>query len=300
MPRTAFLIRPAVAALMVAGSMALAGPVSAQNPPPQDYGESGVNSGVVQIAAGSGWVPVGGGGGGGGGSNCTTSSSTLAVDDDFVQPVNGDWRVFGPDGSTPFTSSGTDLPASLPTYLRQFSPTGRWWAVSCDGVIQVLAEGGPPVNIAGLAQQAINQVDPEEPVLSVTPESLHFTQLQSWLAIDPAYWVLRQQSANSGRVVVTAYVDPVLATWDMGDGQTVECDGPGTVWQPGLDPAAAACSYTYEQSSAGAPGDAFDITSTVLFDVTITTNAPGNYTWSDIERTTVQSVQVGEIQAVND
>lgn len=292
-----------VAALALCLTALSAVSAGAQEPPPRDYGESGVNTGVVRVAAGSGWLPVGSeSGSGGGGSSCTTSSTNLIVEDDFRQPVNRNWRVFGPDGSTPFTASGSDLPASLPTYMRHFSPTGRWFAVSCDGNIQVLAEGGPPVNIAGLMQRALDQVDPPEPELAVTPETLHFTQLQSWLAIEPAYWAAdRRATASAGRVNVTAIVTPIESVWDMGDGESVACTGPGTVWQAGLDPEAATCSYTYRQSSAGAYGDSFNISATVVFDVGLTTNAPGNYgPFPNIDRTTVDTIQVGEIQAVND
>ncbi|MGH1489756.1 MAG: hypothetical protein ACRBK7_10230 [Acidimicrobiales bacterium] len=282
----------------------LAEPVIAQTPdvpPPRQYGESGVDNGVVKVRARSNWLPAGSSGSGSS-SSCTTRSVRIVVEDDFRQPVNGEWRSFGPDGSIPFTASSTDLPSSLPTYLRQFAPTGRWYAVSCDGDISIVAEGGPPVTVAALMQQALDQVDPPDPELAVTPETLHFTQLQSWLAVEPSYWNAdRQATAAAGRVAVTATVTPVESSWDMGDGNEVTCAGPGTVWQAGLDPAAATCSHVYRTSSAGAPGDAFDIAATVRFNVDITTNAPGSYgPFVDIERTTVDAVQVGEIQAVND
>jgi hypothetical protein len=122
------------------------------------------------------------------------------------------------------------------------------------------------------------------------------------LAIAPAYWIDRSASASAGRVVVTATAAPYEAIWEMGDGETVLCDGPGVVWQPGLDDGATDCAHTYRRSSAGASGsDSFELRSTVHFQVTAATNAPGNYgPFPDLERVTVQAVQVGEIQAVND
>jgi hypothetical protein len=150
-------------------------------------------------------------------------------------------------------------------------------------------------------QQALDQLDPPDPVLAVTPDALHYTQLQSWLAVEPAYWIDRSASASAGRVVVTATATPYEAIWDMGDGKTVVCDGPGVIWRPGLDDGATDCAHTYRTSSAGAPGDSFEMTSTVHFEVTATTNAPGTYgPFPDLERVTVESIQVGEIQAVND
>ncbi|MGI9596069.1 MAG: hypothetical protein ACR2QK_07915 [Acidimicrobiales bacterium] len=291
----------AVAAVMVGLTALLGVPLAAQQPdvpPPRGYGESGVNGGVVNVRARADWLPANYRGSGS--SSCTTSSARIIVEDDFVQPVNREWRVFSADGSIPFTGSPDDLPSSLPTYMRHFSPTGRWYAVTCDGVTTVVPEGGPPVTIAGLTQQALDQLDPAEPELAITPEELHFTQLQSWLAIEPSYWnAARQATAAAGRVRVTATARAQEVQWEMGDGESFTCDGAGTVWQAGLDDEAATCSHIYRRTSVGQPGDSFDITSTVRFEVTVASTAPGSYGPFQLERTTVESIQVGEIQAVN-
>ncbi|MEM7323444.1 MAG: hypothetical protein AAF531_10200 [Actinomycetota bacterium] len=296
----------AVSACLIGGLLTAAGvaPVTAQRPdvpPPREYGESGTTTGPVTVRARSEWLPVGSEGSGST-SSCTTRSVQIVVEDDFLQPVNRQWRQFGADGSIPFAASPDDLPSSLPTNMRQFSPTGRWYGVSCDGDITIVAEGGPAVTVAGLMQEALDQVDPPEPELAVTPAEVHFAQLQSWLAIAPTYWdVDRRATAAAGRVVVTAVVTPVDSVWNMGDGETVDCEGPGTVWEPGLDEGSATCPYTYRRSSAGEAGDAFQLEATVRFEVTVETNAPGTYgPFEDLERSVVEDVQVGEIQAVND
>lgn len=301
-PRTGFPVRAAALGAVLAAIIGLlGGPVSAQRPdvpPPREYGESGVRTGVVQVRARSDWLPAGYTGSGGG-SSCTTSSARIVVEDDFIQPVNREWRHFAPDGSIPFTGSPHDLPSDLPAHMRHYSPTGRWYEVMCDGVITIVPEGGPPVTIAGLTQEALDQVDPPDPELAIAPDGLHFTQLQSWLAVEPAYWfAVREATASAGRVQVTAVANAREAVWDMGDGKSVTCDH-GTVWRPGLDPDAASCSHTYRRTSVGQAEDSFEINTTVRFEVTITTNAPGSYGPFEIERTTTETVQVGEIQAVN-
>ncbi len=296
-----FLILPTIGAALL-GSASAAGAQDG-GPSPRDYGESGVSSGSVTVRAETGWLPVGSEGEGNGGSSCTTSNVRIVVEDDFTQPVNRDWvRIVGSGvGNVPFAGGPTDLNSSLPTFMRHFSPTGRWYEVTCDGVITVVPEGGPAINIAGLMQQALDEVDPPEPELAMTPAELHYAQLQSWLAIDPGYWVPRSAIASAGRVTVTATVTPFQADWDMGDGSVVSCDNPGTIWQTGLDDAASDCSYTYKTSSAGAAGNAYEVNTTVSFEVAVETNAPGSYgPFPNLERTTAQSVQVGEIQAVND
>ncbi len=309
MPRTLTLKtgrRAATALCLVGGLLASvsAVPVAAQQPdvpPPREYGESGSTTGPVTVRARSEWLPAGSEGSGST-SSCTTRSVEIVVDDDFLQPVNRQWRQFGADGSIPFAASPDDLPSSLPTNMRQFSPTGRWYGVSCDGDISIVAEGGPAVTVAGLMQEALDQVDPPEPELAVTPEEVHYAQLQSWLAISPDYWDLdRRAPAAAGGGGVNAGVAPGVSVWNMGDGESVECEGPGTVWEAGLDEDAAECAYTYRRSSAGEAGDAFEMEATVRFEVDVETNAPGTYgPFEDIERSAVEAIQVGEIQAVND
>ena len=302
MPRTLALTITVAIGLLT--SILAAAPSSAQQPdvpPPREYGESGTTTGPVTVRARSEWLPVGSEGSGSS-SSCATWSVQIVVDDDFLQPVNRQWREFGADGSIPFASSPEDLPSNLPTNMRQFSPTGRWYGVSCDGDITIVAEGGPAVTVAGLMQEALDQVDPPEPELAVTPAEVHFAQLQSWLAVAPDYWDAdRRATATAGRVTVTAVVTPADSIWIMGDGETVTCEGPGTVWEPGLDESASECAHTYRRSSAGEAGDSFQMEATVVFDVDVETNAPGTYgPFEPIERTVVEAVQVGEIQAVND
>ncbi len=296
-------VRRLVAAAIGAGLVLVlvsVAPASAQDdlPAPIEYGESGVESGAVEVGAGVEWLPVGGGDGGG--TSCETWSIDLIVEDDYVQPVNRDWRLFSSDGTIPFTGSPDDLASNLAAYMRHFSPTGRWFNVTCDGVITVAAEGGPPVNVAALVEEAVDRVAPGDPEVEVAPAGLQVTQLPSWLAIDPTYWnAERRASASAGRVVVNAEVSPVEAIWDMGDGTVVTCDA-GTVWSPDQDPTAAPCGHVYERTSLAVPGQAFEVSTTVEFRVDVTTSIPGaSFGPFQLERQTVQSVEVGEIQAVN-
>lgn len=298
-------LRPLPILVLVAGALVgatVASAVAAQSGGPQarEYGESGVEAGIVEIRAGAEWLPVGSEGSSAG-SQCTTSSVTVIVDDDFRQPVNKQYQHFGPDPSLPFAAAPDDLPASLPSYLRSFSPTGRWYSVMCDGDFWVVPEGGPSVTVAGLLQEAIDQLDPPEPQLAVVPAGLHYTQIDSWLAIDPAYWFRREATVSAGRIWVTGRADPYQAQWDMGDGTTVTCDGPGQVWRRGLVGTDPDCGHVYRRSSAGAPNDSFQLSATVSFEVSALTNAPGSYgPFPDLERVAIDSIQVGEIQAVND
>src|SRR3546814_21066208 len=92
-----------------------------------------------------------------------------------------------------------------------------------------------------------------------------------WL--DPSYWDPRvlttsaSVTSNSGFVVTvstTLTAVPQSVRWDMGDGTSVTCDGPGTAYDPGAPSASQStdCDHTYRQSSATHPDTAYAMTPT--------------------------------------
>ena len=52
-------------------------------------------------------------------------------------------------------------------------------------------------------------------------------------------------TATAGPVTTTATATPTKVVWDMGDGSTVTCDGPGTPYDPSSPAATTTCSYTW-------------------------------------------------------
>lgn len=66
------------------------------------------------------------------------------------------------------------------------------------------------------------------------------------------------ESAGGRSVSVTARVERV--EWSMGDGTTVVCRTPGTVYEPRFgDSPSPDCGHRYGRSSAGQPGDAYEV-----------------------------------------
>ncbi len=185
---------------------------------------------------------------------------------------------------------------------RLFSPTGRWYGAYCDGSLNYLPEGGPAVSIPGLVRQAVDSLDPPDPTLMVTPRhGKHVVNMKSWLAVDPDYWYQEREAvASAGRVSVTARLEPSASIWDMGNGETEICDNsPGLVWRAGMSEDRATCHYTYDWPSINPPDNTYDLTGTVRFDVSYTTNAPGSYgPFVPVERSTTETVRVIEIQAI--
>jgi hypothetical protein len=121
-----------------------------------------------------------------------------------------------------------------------------------------------------LGRQARARLDLPEVVIRLNPPADQLVNLPVWLTLDRTSWTVQSATASVPGVSVTATARPVRASWSMGDGGSVVCDGPGTAWGPGTDPAAASpdCGYTYRRSSAGAAGGRFAVSVAVTWVVT--------------------------------
>jgi hypothetical protein len=89
-------------------------------------------------------------------------------------------------------------------------------------------------------------------------------------------------------------------TWSLGDGSTVVCNGPGTPYAAGGDPAAPSpdCGHTYARSSAGEPGGVFVVSATVSWGVSWTGGGQSG-TLPALTTTSSAQLRVGESQAIN-
>ena len=162
----------------------------------------------------------------------------------------------------------------------------------------------PPlaVNPLVLAQQARNQLVLPSPTIHTAPPSGRLVvQWQTWLWMDPGAWGPLSATASAGLVSATVTARPVRVRWDMGDGQVIVCDGPGTAWQPGI-PAAQqhpSCSYVYRRSSAGQPNNSYVIRTSIDWSTSwVAAGAPGGGALDPAITTGSLPVQVGEVQAL--
>ena len=130
---------------------------------------------------------------------------------------------------------------------------------------------GPPAPrvLAELAERLLRL---PYPVIRSSPATaaMQLTELPTWLWMAPGIWVPRSATASVPGESVTATATPVSAAWQMGDGHTVTCHGPGTAYTGSSSPASASptCGYTYTQSSAGQPSAAFRVRVTITWDIT--------------------------------
>jgi hypothetical protein len=83
----------------------------------------------------------------------------------------------------------------------------------------------------------------------------------AWLWIEPGAWQALSATATAGVVTATATATPSKVVWDMGNGNQVTCDGPGTPYKASDPNAATDCSYTWTQ-----PGS-YQVTVTVYWSV---------------------------------
>jgi hypothetical protein len=154
----------------------------------------------------------------------------------------------------------------------------------------------PPV---ALSQEVKRQIRPPMPTIHMNPDpnSDQLVGLATWLWVDQNDLGTQAATVNAGPVSVTGTMSATSVTWNMGDGHTITCQGPGTPYSSGATPT---CSYTYGRSSAAQPGRRYTVTATITWSGNYTVaGAPGGGALAPITRTASTTVRVAEAQALN-
>ena len=298
--------------LLAALVVAFAGvPASAHlegHPHPHDESDGrggGNTSGGTLVVSALTWMPAGGVDLGE--DSCNEESGLqVHISDDMAYPLTAGYFLVDPVNAQiigHFLLSGA---FGIDSDTRLFSPTGRWLLYNCGIDFYLFAEGGPPVTFDDLILEIISELDPLDPPMEPTPDhGRHVVRMASWLAIDPDYWNQeRSARAEAGRFFVEASLTPQLIEWDPGNGEPiVTCDNPGVVWNASLPESANICEYVYEQPSINPPSNEWELTATIVFEVTdVLTNPeldPADFgPWPAVIRTSTETIQVVEIQAV--
>jgi hypothetical protein len=164
------------------------------------------------------------------------------------------------------------------------------------------AAGGPPLPTpAALSQQAIKQLS--FPSLSInaspSPNSDQLVGLPTWLWLDEGGWHPITATAAVPGESVTATATPASVTWNLGDGSTVICQGPGTPYSAAApDEASPTCGHTYSTSSAGQPNGEFLVTATVSWSVTWVGGGQAGAVPA-LNATTSRSLRVADVESLN-
>lgn len=220
------------------------------------------------------------GGGGGSGSRCVYERLTLPPGE----------RVYDPDG----TAYEADGPGGW--YVRSCQgPDGRQDAY---GVVFV----PDAVDPLTLAQEALRRLPLPLPSVGTSPppDRDQVVHVPTWLWVEDA-WAPVSATASVPGVSVTVTAVPDSVAWEMGNGDSVVCDGPGTPYDPSRPDAEQStdCSYTYTASSAGQPGERFTVTATQRWRVTWTAiGVAGGGDLGTVSRSTQFTLRVAEGQAL--
>lgn len=117
--------------------------------------------------------------------------------------------------------------------------------------------GGDYVDPRVLMSEARGSLDLPAPIPHLGPDAADLAvHVPTWMSVeDPGPLV---STATAGGITATITARLTRTTWEPGEPAhpatgapvpAVTCDGPGTAYRPGLDPAAPPCGYTYRWRS---------------------------------------------------
>lgn len=161
----------------------------------------------------------------------------------------------------------------------------------------------PPTPSNTIVQAAKDQAAPPAPRIRLSPSERHeqIVQLPTWMWVDGPAWKTHTARAEAGRAWAEARAVPTRVVWNMGNGDTVVCSGPGKPYDTRRPDKAQSsnCTYTYETSSAGRPHHRYTVSATVVYRVTWKGSNGSGGSLGEIRKTSSTPVRVAEIQALD-
>ncbi|MET7693879.1 ATP/GTP-binding protein [Streptomyces sp. NPDC005483] len=173
-----------------------------------------------------------------------------------------------------------------------------------DGFV-VVPTGQQPqqqVNPQELAQQAVDSMTLLGPDININPKpgGRGLVGMPVWMAVGRSQttWGPNTASASAGGVTVTATARVSKVVWSMGDGTSVTCTTPGTVYRTsyGLK-RSPDCGHVYTQPSTNTSGGTYRVSATSTW--VIDWNGGGANGQLTEVRTSSVAVTIVESQAVN-
>jgi hypothetical protein len=118
--------------------------------------------------------------------------------------------------------------------------------------------------------------------------------VRTWLWIDPAQWQPQSATAAVPGLSATVTAQPTTVQWDMGDGTTLTCDGPGVAYDPGRPDGDqhSDCSHVFEHDGT------HDVRATIEWQVRWTASDGSSGALPDVTRATQFPLQAEQRQAV--
>ncbi|MEU9918944.1 ATP/GTP-binding protein [Streptomyces sp. NPDC051001] len=179
--------------------------------------------------------------------------------------------------------------------------------VDGDGLVEIGAGadqgGAPAVDPVVVAQQAVDKMLLAGPdVASPRVAGKYTVGVPVWMWVNQSATTYgpNSASATAGGVTVTATARVSKIVWQMGDGATVTCTGPGTAYQASVGMAKSpTCGHVYTTTSASEPGGKFALSATSTWTINWQVTGGGGGTGQLTETRQSQiPVAIGELQVV--
>jgi hypothetical protein len=232
--------------------------------------------------------------------NCSHGSGTPGV------PGSGG----GGSGTSKYACTLTPLSAAQVHFLGlPAAPKGdKWEAITCPGrspfggVTLVSANGAPAVTPQELLQIAMGElkVPALQPEMAPPLGSDGLVGLPEWIWIPGPQWQQVTVTVRAGPVWAEAIATPQQLTFFPGGGLPgTSCAGPGSAYTGRAGAAGTDCTYTYGQSSALQPDNAYQASVTVTWRVTwIGSGGSGGVVDAGLQVGFPVAVRVAEAQAL--
>lgn len=195
------------------------------------------------------------------------------------------------DGHTEGVILDCTMEYCIPNPLRPFipdCPTTQVWVAA--------APGAP--DPAVLAQRAVERMNLQPINIGIVPEdkpgSIGIVGMPQWMWVNepaPNTFGPITESATAGQFTVTATAKVDKTVWDMGDGNTVTCVGPGTPYEDRYDIADSPdCGYKYTKQGE------YEVTATSYW--TVEWEGMGQFGTIPLDLTSTASIVMGEAQVI--
>ncbi|MFE6894801.1 ATP/GTP-binding protein [Streptomyces sp. NPDC057694] len=178
---------------------------------------------------------------------------------------------------------------------------------SLNTVVRMVWAADPPddgVDPAQLAQQAVDSMKLDGPDIDINPKpgGRGLVGMPVWMAVEPSATTFgpNTASASAGGVTVTATAKVSKIVWSMGDGTSVTCNGPGSVYHKSYGMKRSPdCGHIYRTSSTDAAGGTFAVTATATWNINWqATGLAANGQLTEVRDSQV-ALTIVESQAVN-
>ncbi len=147
------------------------------------------------------------------------------------------------------------------------------------------------------AELAVERLELPVPVVVLSPPGAQLVGIPTWLWV--ADWETRSTAASVTGVTSTVTARPTATTWDLDDGATRTCAGPGRPYDPGRPPDGQTtdCAHTFIWPSLHPRGPR-KLTATVTYAVSWSASTGAGGDLGTVTRTSTVPLTVVEVQAV--